>query len=68
MEYSGYGIAFDGGGLWGVDNDFTRISVIFDVVYSLSSHAGNQKNMTLEILTYFHYSFSVSLILTSLKQ
>ena len=67
LEYSGYGIAFDGGGLWGFDNGFAR-NVIFGVVHSSSSHAGNQNNIILVILTYLHYNFGIGLILTSLKQ
>ena len=30
--YSGYGIVFDGGGLWSFGNDFARNVVIFGVV------------------------------------
>ena len=53
--------------MWGFDNDFAR-NVIFDVVHSSSSHAGNQKNIILVILTYLHYNVGIGLILTSLKQ
>ena len=42
--YSGYGIAFDGAGLWNFGNDFARNVVIFGVDSSSSSHADNRKN------------------------
>ena len=42
--YSGYGIAFDGAGLWNCGNNFARNVVIFGVDSSSSSHADNRKN------------------------
>ena len=42
--YTGYGIAFDHGGLQILSNDFARNVVIFGVVNSSSSHADNWKN------------------------
>ena len=42
--YSGYIIASEGKGSWGVDNDFARNVVIFGVDDSSSFHTDNQKN------------------------
>ena len=39
--YTGYGIVFDGGGLWSFSNEFARNVVIFGVDNSSSSHADN---------------------------
>ena len=41
--YSGYIIASEGKGSWGVDNDFARNVVIFGVDDSSSFHTDNQK-------------------------
>ena len=40
---SGYGIAFDGAGLWSFDNDLAKNVVIFGF-NNTSSHADNRKN------------------------
>ena len=37
--HTGYGIVFDGGGLWNFGNDFVKNVVIFGVDNSSSSHA-----------------------------
>ena len=53
--YTGYEIAFDGGGLWSFHNDFAGNVLIFGVDNSSSSHADNRKNNFLvlgEGLTY----------------
>ena len=42
--YIGYGIAFDGAGLWSFGNDFDRNVVISDVDNSSSSHTDNCHN------------------------
>ena len=42
--YSGYGITFDGEGLWNFDNDFAKNIVIFGVGNSSSYHPDNRKN------------------------
>ena len=39
---TGYGIAFDGKGMWSFGNDFTRNVIIFGVDNSSSSHADNR--------------------------
>ena len=41
--YTGYGIVFDGGGLWSFSNEFARNVVIFGVGNSSSSHADNHR-------------------------
>ena len=41
---SGFGIAFDGAGLWNFGNDFARNVKIFDVHDGSSSHTDNSKN------------------------
>ena len=41
---SGYGITFDGEGLWNFDNDFAKNIVIFGVGKSSSYHPDNRKN------------------------
>ena len=42
--YPGYGIAFDGKGLWNIGNDSARNILIFGVGNSSSSQADNCKN------------------------
>ena len=42
--HSGYGIAFNGNGLWSFNDDFARNVIIFGVDISLSSHTDNLKN------------------------
>ena len=45
--YSGYGIAFDGKGSWGLNNDSARNVIVFGVDNSSWSHTDNQKNVFL---------------------
>ena len=47
--YSGYEIAFDGGGSWIFGNDISRNAVILGVDNSSSPHADNHKNRFLEL-------------------
>ena len=42
--YGGYGISFDGKGLWSFGNDFVVNLLIFRVDNSSSFHSYNQKN------------------------
>ena len=42
--YSGFDIAFDGGGLWSFGIGFARNVIIFGVANSSSSHADNSKH------------------------
>ena len=42
--YSGYGIAFDGAGLWSFGNDFATNITILGADNSSSSHVDNHKN------------------------
>ena len=42
--YSGYGIAFDGAGLWSFGNDFATNITILGADNSSSSHVDNYKN------------------------
>ena len=42
--FSGYGIAFDGGGWWSFRNGTARNVIIFGIDNSSSSNAGNLKN------------------------
>ena len=44
FTYNVWGIAFNGKGLWGFDNDTARNIIIFGVYYSLSPHIDNPKN------------------------
>ena len=42
--YTGYGISFDGGGLWNFGNHFAKNTVTSGVDNTSSSHADNHKN------------------------